>query len=71
VTYGHKGKGYEAQLAETCVEDNPFQAITAVSVNGANESDQQQVNPMLEQTKRTCGQAPDELHTDAGCSGST
>jgi hypothetical protein len=66
VTYGHKGKGYEVQLAETCVEANPFQAITAVSVNGANESDQQQVKPMLEQTERTCGQAPDELHTDAG-----
>jgi hypothetical protein len=66
VTYGHKGKGYEAQLAETCVEDNPFQAITAVSVNNANESDQQQVKPMLEQTERTCGKAPQELHTDAG-----
>ena len=66
VTYGHKGKGYEVQLAETCVEDNPFQAITAVNVNDANESDQQQVKPTLEQTERTCGEAPDELHTDAG-----
>jgi hypothetical protein len=66
VTYGHKGKGYEVQLAETCVEENPFQAITAVSVNDANKSDQQQVKPTLEQTERTCGKAPDEMHTDAG-----
>jgi hypothetical protein len=65
-TYGHKGKGYEVQIAETCVEDNPFQVVTAVSVNGANESDQQQVIPALEQTERTCGQAPEALHTDCG-----
>ena len=66
VTYGHKGKGYEAQLAETCDEENPFQVVTAVEVHGANESDQQQVKPVLEQTERTCGEAPDEMHTDAG-----
>jgi len=66
VTYGHKGKGYEVQLTETCVPENPFQAVTAASVNGANESDQHQVQPALEQTERTCGEAPEELHTDAG-----
>lgn len=66
VTYGHKGKGYEAQLTETCAEENPFQVVTAVSVNGANESDQHQVVPALEQTERTCGAAPEELHGDAG-----
>jgi len=65
VTYGHKGKGYEVQLAETCVEENPFQVITAVDVNGANESDQHQVEPVLEQTERTCGAAPDEMHSDS------
>jgi hypothetical protein len=66
VTYGHKGKGYEVQLVETCEEDNPFQVVTAVDINGANESDQHQVVPLLEQTERTCGQAPEELHGDAG-----
>lgn len=66
VTYGHKGKGYEVQLTETCVAENPFQAVTAVSVNGANESDQKQVVAALEQTERTCGKAPEVLHTDAG-----
>jgi Transposase DDE domain/Transposase domain (DUF772) len=70
VTYGHKGKGYEAQMTETCEEENGFQAITAVSVHGANESDQRHVVDGLEQVERTCGAAPEQLHTDAGyCSG--
>ena len=66
VTYGHKGKGYEAQLVETCGKNNPFEVVTGVSVNGANESDQQQVLPILEQVARTCGATPETLHTDAG-----
>jgi hypothetical protein len=65
-TYGHKGKGYEAQLCETCVPENPFQAVTAVSVNGANESDQDHVVDTIEQVERTCGEAPATLQTDAG-----
>jgi hypothetical protein len=65
-TYGHKGKGYEAQLAETCDKENGFQVVTAVDVNGANESDQQHVEPILEQTERTCGEAPDEMYGDSG-----
>ena len=66
VTYGHKGKGYEVQLVETCGENNPFEVVTAVSVNGANESDQQHVLPILDQVERTCGATPETLHTDAG-----
>jgi hypothetical protein len=66
VTYGHKGKGFEVQLTESCDEHNPFQVVTAVSVNGANESDQKQVVAALEQTERTCGAAPEALHADAG-----
>lgn len=65
-TYGHKGKGYEAQLAETCVEENPFQVVTAVSINGANESDQQQAEKILDQVERTCGATPKTMHGDAG-----
>ena len=30
VTYGHKGKGLEAQLSETCSEENQFQVITEI-----------------------------------------
>jgi hypothetical protein len=66
VTYGHKGKGYEVQLAETCNPDNPVELVTAVSVNGANESDQNFVEPVLEQVERTCGAVPDLMHADAG-----
>ena len=66
VTYGHKGKGYEVQLVETCVEENPFQVVTAVAVNGANESDQKQVTVLLDQVERTCGAPPALMHGDAG-----
>jgi hypothetical protein len=66
VTYGHKGKGYEVQLTETCEPDNAFQAITAVGVNHSNQSDQQALMPTLEQVERTCGAAPQVLFADAG-----
>jgi hypothetical protein len=66
VTYGHKGKGYEVQLTETCGEENPFEVVTSVSVNGAHESDQHQVEPAIEQVERTCGAAPEELEADSG-----
>ena len=66
VTYGHKGKGFEVQLAETCEKDNPFQVVTAVEVNGANESDQQQVEPVLNQVERVCTVAPEKMHGDCG-----
>jgi len=65
-TYGHKGKGYEVQLTETCDEQNPFEVVTSVAVHGANESDQHQVVPALEQVERTCGAAPETMHADAG-----
>jgi len=66
VTYGHKGKGYEVQLVETCDAENGFQVITSVDVHGANESDQHQVEPALDQIERTCGQTPEELINDTG-----
>ena len=40
VTYsGHKGKGYEAQVAETCESDNAVQMITHVEVTPSSGSD--------------------------------
>jgi hypothetical protein len=66
VTYGHKGKGYEAQIAETCAEENPFEVITAVIVNSANESDQQAAIPMIVEVAKTCGKVPEKMHSDAG-----
>lgn len=64
-TYGHKGKGYEAQLVETCVKENPYQVITAVAVNGAHESDQNATVPMVEQLAER-GLRPDVLLADTG-----
>jgi hypothetical protein len=40
VTYsGHKGKGYEVQIAETCAEENPFEVITHLAVTDSCGSD--------------------------------
>ena len=64
-TYGHKGKGYEVQLSETCNPDNPYQLITAVAVNGAHESDQKALVPMLDQLN-AARMAPTELTADTG-----
>ena len=46
-TYGHKGKGYQLQLVETCVPDNAFQVITTTQLQGAHESDQKATLPLL------------------------
>lgn len=64
-TYGHKGKGYEVQISETCVEDNPYQVITGVSVGGAHESDQHATVPMIDQLQRS-RLGPKELLADTG-----
>ena len=40
VTYsGHKGKGYEVQVSETCEEGNAVQMITHVEVTPSSGSD--------------------------------
>jgi hypothetical protein len=65
VTYGHKGKGHEVQVAETCDESNPYQLITGTLVNGANESDQNAVLPMLDQLEES-GMQPDTMLADTG-----
>ena len=36
---GYKGQGYQAQVSETSVVDNPFEVITAVKVESACDSD--------------------------------
>lgn len=62
-TYGHKGKGYEVQVAETCVEENPYQVISEVQVNGAHESDHQATVPVVENLQAK-GLGPDEMLAD-------
>lgn len=64
-TYGHKGKGYESQIAETCHPDNPYEVITGVEITSANGSDQNATLPMLERLE-AAGMKPKELIADTG-----
>ena len=64
-TYGHKGKGYEVQISETCDDDNAYQLITLVDVNGANESDQTRLVPLIDELQKS-DLGPSELLADTG-----
>jgi len=61
----HKGPGYQAQIAETCGQANDVQLITAVAVEPAHQSDQDALEPMLEELARH-GRKPELMYTDAG-----
>ena len=37
---GNKGQGYQAQIVETCHEENALELITFVETEGVHESDQ-------------------------------
>jgi len=65
VTYGHKGKGYEAQITETCSGENPFQVITDVAVTDSCQSDHTQTLPTIERLEEA-GRKPQDLLGDAG-----
>lgn len=67
-TYGHKGKGYEVQLAETCVLANPYQVVTTLAVNGAHVSDQHATVPVVE-VLAARGLQPETLLADTAYSG--
>jgi hypothetical protein len=60
---GHKGKGYEVQIAETCHEDNPVEVITHVSVTPSCKSDADATLPVLDDLARRDLQ-PQELVAD-------
>lgn len=45
---GHKGKGYEVQVAETCHGENPAQLITHVEVTPASGSDAAVPVPLID-----------------------
>ena len=60
---GHKGKGYEVQVAETCEEGNAVQVITHVEVTPSSGSDAGvTVGVIDELTERGVG--PAELWAD-------
>jgi len=63
-TFGHKGKGYQFQLAETCAPTNPFQVITTTLLQGAHESDQNATIPLLE-TLDEQGRKPEIAFADS------
>ena len=52
-------------IAETCDDNNPLPLITGVAVNGANESDQAPLVPMVDRLAER-GLAPAELCADTG-----
>ena len=62
---GHKGPGYQVQIAETCSEANDVQLITGVATEAAHRSDQGAVEPMLDQLEHQ-NRKPEVLCTDGG-----
>jgi len=62
---GHKGPGYQAQIAETCGESNEQQLIVAVDVEPAHKSDQDALVGILDQLGEQ-DRMPETLHADGG-----
>jgi hypothetical protein len=62
---GHKGKGHQVQLGETCHPDNPFQIIDYVEVEGAHESDMNAPGAFHEDLIAR-GHRPEETYADTG-----
>ena len=60
---GHKGPGYQVQISETCSETNEVQLITGVAVEPAHCSDQDALEPMLDQLEAQ-DRRPDLLFGD-------
>ena len=60
---GHKGPGYQTQIAETCHPDNEVQLITAAFPQTAVESDGNAVEEVLDDLKGN-GLLPGEMFTD-------
>jgi hypothetical protein len=66
---GHKGKGYQVQLIETCDPANDAQIITNVAVESADKSDADAIVPAIEALEER-GLKPDEIIADtAYCGG--
>ena len=60
---GHKGPGYQAQIAETCSPHNEVQLITGVEVEPAHRSDQDAAGPMIAQLQAH-DRKPELLYAD-------
>ena len=60
---GHKGPGYQVQIAETCSGHNEVQLITGVEVEPAHRSDQDAAVPMIDQLEAH-DRRPELLYAD-------
>ena len=60
---GHKGPGYQVQIAETCMPDNEVQLITAMLQQTACEQDSAALVPILDQLERF-QRLPQEMTAD-------
>ena len=60
---GHKGQGYQVQIAETCVSDNNVQLITGVLPQTACEPDADAVVPIFDQLEKA-DRLPEEMLAD-------
>jgi hypothetical protein len=65
---GHKGSGYQVQIAETCNADNDAQLITSAIAQTAVESDANAVEDVLKDLQAN-DLAPDEMVADTGYTG--
>ena len=64
------GKGYEVQISETCVEENPVELITHVAVTPSAGSDAKATIPAIDALE-DAGHKPEELTADTTYSGAT
>lgn len=65
---GHKGPGYQVQIAETCHPDNPAQLITCAIPQTAAESDSDAIKHVLDALTAE-GLMPDEMLADTAYAG--
>jgi hypothetical protein len=65
---GHKGSGYQVQIAETCHPDNPVQLITCAIPQTAVESDSDAVEHVLDALTAD-DLVPDEMLVDTAYAG--
>ena len=60
---GHKGPGYQAQIAETCAEENEVQLVTAVIAQTAADDDRDSTPEVLDKLEAN-DLLPDTLYAD-------
>ena len=62
---GHKGPGHQAQISETCSQENDVQLVTGVETEPAHACDQNAGIPMIDQLE-SHDRKPETLYADAG-----